>query len=1535
MVMRSLIIRLALVLVQAEQVEVNLRADGMAEYGHHHRHNSKHHAHPSSHIQKFDPEINDPGYDDPLATRRRQTQKPASNMQAGGPLGDELQKNADAPWDWAAAEQMSKDAIRVANEQADIHGAVQGEFQDMTKTLEVEAVGDTGAITEKTMAAQQSVNNAMTQVDQMDFDRKTAEDRFKAEQKAAQTQMNEVAKKDVKSTAQLVTHATKMLAKGESAVEKAMSNAESTDAKMVSKITSQLNKIPGKLEKADKTQEINERTGSQLTKAEDKHNKNLEAIQEKLQAAAALAEKTGANMGQAEGDAEQVQEEMEKAYSNYEVDFDTAQGDAVDKAEGQTEELENKAGENIEEFEDEAEEETVEKDKEVTEDQEKLSGEIKGAGDEIQMRAGNAEKAAEAQDKKLQDTQNVLSNGAEELQNTAGEAADDVEELASTAKEAEKAINDKKNEVKEKLIEKGTQDFEGIGQDFAQKETAAKSAALTRINSALEDAKVSIEKDFQNDEHRMKAKGDTVSKTAEQARKTAEALETATKDEVEETKTQTDKLANLEAGFTKEWNKRAVDDAKKLANFQALATKAEQGMKSKIDKEYQDIKTDGDDIAKKTQKTVEDVEKEIGSTASDTQKAMEKKYNMAEKEVESVQVISPNQVSESVHNAEQRAAEVEQSIPEIEEAGLAKWNAAADKVSEIKTKADQSVEEAKRKIDTGVAQLQQAVEEDTKEANAAMGPELAKNQKDISNFRSDFDQKLASVQQTEKNGVAAAETELSNIGSTIEERSKKVQDLKGELQTKLTKAKHDLENKEYEVDGAIKDGNLQITQLKQQLNDELSKALVQIRTKSDADRNQLTAAAGAQTEQVEQQVKVLESGAREQAKQLIETLRSNAGEIDPTQLQAQVSQLFGTVQRMKGDLSDDDKDLRNKLQAMGAARDKDVEGLEDRLQEMASDVSKQSDAALAKARQTAQETLDTATHDAKKEVTEGENAITKSADELNTVYSEFQGKAGTAMNKEGKELGALRGELNDYKGETEAVTDQVKRTIHAVEDEERRNQEQVKKAESGLGRKIAENTAEGKEEAEKIVSEMSEDAEKVKEAILAQRNAEDKSLEGVVADAAETQRSLETPLNGIQKKLQTFHQKIEASESYSDHMSEDAGNQRQQLQAQVQQLSKQFMSALDKTKQQRVTETGAFRKENSEIFGTLDDAVDTLKKMEKQVVGMVQGSVGKVAQDEQSLDSNLNHMVELEKYQDENAVKKVKSDMADLTKLLERLNTWRSAVTENVGDWRKAVQEAFVAVGSSFEVVELETSEQQAAERSAIEGQMNDLGDHLQHDLGSMSEHEKKQIALLAAQSGKAIAALMANEKLSRAEKAEQLAKIKAQCREEARKVLEANNEAGLEAENAERKINVAQADIENVVERIGALSGSSMPTFDSKGTAKDQLNDIMGMAKSAEQYMAENPVPAEEGSLAQLRGVSTPDPLQAAWDAAPAAEKRKALQEANAFIEQHQHGAPTSFAESQNTELEKELKEARRAVEEDDAWKAKLHELAGKVQKS
>merc|ERR1719224_334322 len=121
-----------------------------------------------------------------------------------------------------------------------------------------------------------------------------------------------------------------------------------------------------------------------------------------------------------------------------------------------------------------------------------------------------------------------------------------------------------------------------------------------------------------------------------------------------------------------------------------------------------------------------------------------------------------------------------------------------------------------------------------------------------------------------------------------------------------------------------------------------------------------------------------------------------------------------------------------------------------------------------------------------------------------------------------------------------------------------------------------------------------------------------------------------------------------------------------------------------------------------------------------------------------------------------------------------------------------------------------------------------------------MSEHEKKQIALLAAQRGKAIAALMANEKLSRAEKAEQLAKIKAQCREEARKVLEANNEAGLEAENAERKINVAQADIENVVERIGALSGSSMPKFDGKGTAKDQLNDIMGMAKSAEQYMAE-----------------------------------------------------------------------------------------------
>merc|ERR1719253_2491393 len=101
---------------------------------------------------------------------------------------------------------------------------------------------------------------------------------------------------------------------------------------------------------------------------------------------------------------------------------------------------------------------------------------------------------------------------------------------------------------------------------------------------------------------------------------------------------------------------------------------------------------------------------------------------------------------------------------------------------------------------------------------------------------------------------------------------------------------------------------------------------------------------------------------------------------------------------------------------------------------------------------------------------------------------------------------------------------------------------------------------------------------------------------------------------------------------------------------------------------------------------------------------------------------------------------------------------------------------------------------------------MAEMARELEGELGGMSDATKAQLAHLATQSGKAIAALMRDETMSAEAKAEALAKIKQQTREDAQKVLAQNSKASLAAENAERKIGVATKDIENTVQRIAQI---------------------------------------------------------------------------------------------------------------------------------
>merc|ERR1719181_1325760 len=92
-----------------------------------------------------------------------------------------------------------------------------------------------------------------------------------------------------------------------------------------------------------------------------------------------------------------------------------------------------------------------------------------------------------------------------------------------------------------------------------------------------------------------------------------------------------------------------------------------------------------------------------------------------------------------------------------------------------------------------------------------------------------------------------------------------------------------------------------------------------------------------------------------------------------------------------------------------------------------------------------------------------------------------------------------------------------------------------------------------------------------------------------------------------------------------------------------------------------------------------------------------------------------------------------------------------------------------------------------------------------------------------------------------------------------------------------------------------------------------------------------------QPGSFAELEKTPADVELEARleheWNRAPATDRARAMREAEAFIQQyHKEKAqgsglkPSSLAESASkVDLTAELKEARRAIEEDRAWKAQL----------
>merc|ERR1740130_1720862 len=99
--------------------------------------------------------------------------------------------------------------------------------------------------------------------------------------------------------------------------------------------------------------------------------------------------------------------------------------------------------------------------------------------------------------------------------------------------------------------------------------------------------------------------------------------------------------------------------------------------------------------------------------------------------------------------------------------------------------------------------------------------------------------------------------------------------------------------------------------------------------------------------------------------------------------------------------------------------------------------------------------------------------------------------------------------------------------------------------------------------------------------------------------------------------------------------------------------------------------------ESEKIFEQLRESMDSLGHLKDRVVSQVNASSRRLKLDEEIMDHKVGKMVELEKYQEKEALERVKGDMKHAENDMGKLHEWRNSAEDNANKWRNFVTGQF------------------------------------------------------------------------------------------------------------------------------------------------------------------------------------------------------------------------------------------------------------------
>jgi len=900
-----------------------------------------------------------------------------------------------------------------------------------------------------------------------------------------------------------------------------------------------------------------------------------------------------------------------------------------------------------------------------------------------------------------------------------------------------------------------------------------------------------------------------------------------------------------------------------LLKYASQALQRTAAFAQKWDRKAAALEKDADKTSKSERGRIEQEKskavQEIIAAAAASLKLVQQTNTAAKQQVlgATSQSLDPEAIISQVEKVEARLAEIEnEEIGESVAAVTSAQDKANTKVEEIVPETEEETKRAEETVLKDTTSLRTNQEAANTQTAQTIENLIANGVKRLTDYAEKIEGSYTALGET----VDSWKTDEGNKLTTIDEQVKESQDNDDTEKQATTVAIDDADAKTKQADELAKNAELQekvsVENMGSVAEEDITAASSRADSKAEEVINMITKASGEDKAKLQKYLtkQNAETGAKILA--ITEKIKEESMQINPDSVNGANKVAEAQISQGKQVFDANSEDIMATVDDMNKDVNKWEERTEDEMgkyrENLNSVVTKAKDATLEQAEDKASQANALVTETVKKE-NDKQTLAEQSLKEMSVQLQSTMGEEGELFKQEKDQLeageAAVEKDADAVDAEGNSAINQVATKSQAAkanfEASMGRDGAAQGRAEASLAAKsgeVEEEVAEGEQaavhEAGEKSSQWKQQGDEMLEEIADAEHKGDRAWK----KAGKSQQQLQAEANDVDHKTESIEQETDADE--------------QEEMEKVQKFARTFISTLEHSKKQHIDIGNEVQSETRKLLGDSESGLSTWRNLAGHVTDVAKASVANVGADERQMDRGLEDLLKLEEYQDEEALERVKGDQDTFAANIDTMTNWRTKTSANTQQFWNDVKDLFADFNSQLNIEELENGEATAAESWHIQRQMAALGEGLEGELGDMSHETTLQLALLAKQSGAEIAALMADQSKSAEEKAKLLAKIKADARARAAKLLEANGRVDLDATTNKRKLEAATKEVQDAISRIANLDSTKL-SF-SKDTHINEAMDIIKDLVAQTNAMITNGLPSSSSAPAEGDGDSS-----------------------------------------------------------------------------